>query len=348
MEILTRRRFMAATAASAAAMPQMLRAQISGQSRIIGQTFVGTRRPDGYGTGGGTAIIGQSDLLIRDCTFRDLGDGALLFQEPASNIVIEDCTIHNCYRFIKDWSLTHPDPPAPLTSFTIRRVQADALIRGFMRIIYGSSRGVIEDVVVRGNGHCNNDSVGFALDDSVNDVVYRRAQAHNFIEAKRDADRYWQGDGFTDERGNRNIRYYSCTATNNTDGGFDTKSAGVFLENCLAKGNKRNYRLWNSGHLKNCRSEDPIKRGGTGETAHFSFFGETGPTYVLDRPVVRAAAGNSAPVFFFQTTKPASIAIYDADIHAPDATLIVVDGPQPSIHWYPARPQQKIVVKQNR
>lgn len=348
MDLLTRRRFVAATAGALATAPGMVRSQISGQHQIIGQTFVGTRHPEGYGTGGGTAIIGQGDLLIRNCTFRDLGDGAVLFQEPARNIVIEDCTIHNCYRFIKDWALTHPEPPAPLTNFTIRRVQADALIRNFMRILYGSGGGLIEDVVVRGNGHCNRNAVGFALDDQASDILYRRAEAHDFIEAKSEDDKYWQGDGFTDERGNRKIRYYNCAATNNSDSGFDTKSAGAYLENCLSKGNKRNFRLWNSGFLKYCRSEDPIKRGGEGNTAHFSFFGDTGPTYVLDRPVVRAAAGNAAPVFYFETTKPASIAIYDADIQAPDATLIVVNGPQPSIHWYPPPPQQKIVVKQNR
>src|SRR3546814_6810676 len=66
------------------------------------------------------------------------------------------------------------------------------------------------------------------------------------------------------------------------------------MENCVSRANKRNYRLWGSGELHGCRSEDPRHYGGSGGAAHFSFHGHTG-TYILDRPVVRAAADNRAP-----------------------------------------------------
>lgn len=239
-----------------------------------------------------------------------------------------------------------------MSNFTIRRVQADKLKRNFMRILYGSKGGLIEDVIARGHERGASYSVGFALDDTVSDVLYRRCQAHGFAEYGQPASQYWEGDGFTDERGTRKIRYYSCVASTCADAGFDSKSAGVYMENCLAQRNKRNYRLWNSGYLRTCRSEDPVKLGGSGDTAHFSFFGSrdsaSGPVYVLDRPVVRAAAGNSAPVFLFMTTAKASISIYDADIDAPSAPLIKVVGPEPSIQWHPASSQQKINVARAR
>lgn len=345
-DLFTRRRFINASAAAGlTAMPSMIRAQAGSQTVIEGRTFRGTRPPGGSGLDGGTAISAKSDTLIRNCRFLDLGNGAIrLLGSSTRNFSIEDCEVSNMYRFIENWSWNHPNVPAPVDYFTLRRITARGLERNFLRIRYGSARGVIEDVVAHGSGQCANYCVGFALDDEANDIVYRRVEAHGFSETQRAANRYWNGDGFSDERGNRQIRYLSCVATGCSDGGFDLKSADVFLEDCRASGNKRNFRLWNTGTLKGCRSENPVKNGGTGELAHFSFFGGSGANYVLERPVVRAAAGNTAPVLFFQTTAPATISIHDADIDAPSAPLIQVDGPAPTIKWFPDRSQQKIRV----
>src|SRR3546814_4705114 len=82
------------------------------------------------------------------------------------------------------------------------------------------------------------------------------------------------------------------------------------MENCVSRANKRNYRLWGSGELHGCRSEDPRHYGGSGGAAHFSFHGHTG-TYILDRPVVRAAADNRAPVFLIETTAPLTLEIHN-------------------------------------
>lgn len=345
-ELLTRRRFINATAAAGlTSMPSMLRAQTGSQTVIEGRTFRGTRPAGGTGPDGGTAIAAKSNMLIRNCRFLDLGNGAVrLLGSNTLNFTIEDCEVSNMYRFIENWSWNHPNVPAPVNYFTLRRIVARGLERNFLRIRYGSTRGVIEDVVAHGSGKCANYCVGFALDDQANDIVYRRVEAHGFSETQRAANKYWNGDGFSDERGNRQIRYHSCVATGCSDGGFDVKSAGVLLEDCRASANKRNFRLWNTGTLKSCRSENPVKNGGTGELAHFSFFGGSGANYVIERPVVRAPVGNTAPVLFFQTTAPATISIYDADIDAPSAPLIQVDGPAPIINWFPDRSQQRIRV----
>ena len=345
--LITRRGLIGTAAAGIVLRPSLLQAQTSGLTIIDGRTFRGTRSPGGSGTDGGTAIKAESNTLIRNCYFLDLGNGAIrLFHTTTQNVTVEDCQVANMYRFIENWSWNHPDVPAPVSDFTVRRVNAARLARNFMRIRYGSTRGLIEDVVARGNGECANYCVGFALDDEAHDIVYRRVEAHDFCETQRPSDKYWNGDGFSDERGNSKIRYYSCVATGSSDGGFDTKSQDVYMEGCFASGNKLNYRLWNSGTLKNCRSENPVKRGGTGWIGHFSFVGGSGPNYVLDSPVVRAGATNKAPVLYFQSSVPATVTIYNADIDAPGAALIQVDKgrPAPTIKWVPERNQQKIRV----
>src|SRR3546814_15231666 len=99
------------------------------------------------------------------------------------------------------------------------------------RIRYGSHHGTIEDVVASGSAQGDLYCVGFQLDDQAHDITYQRVEAHGFRETNRPNTSYWNSDGFSDERGNRAIRYLSCTATDCTDGGFDLKSADMFLEN---------------------------------------------------------------------------------------------------------------------
>jgi hypothetical protein len=215
------------------------------------------------------------------------------------------------------------------------------------RIRYGSHSGIIEDVLAYGSAQCDLFCVGFQLDDQAHDISYVRVQAHGFKETGRPADKYWNGDGFSDERGNSGIRYMSCTATQCTDGGFDLKSSGVYLENCVARENNRNFRLWNSGELHACRSEDPLHHGGTGKSAHFSFHGEA-TRFLIDAPVVRASDYNTAPVFLIETSVPVTLEIRNADIDAPGAPLFAIDGPEPTILWNPAREQQNIRVLRER
>jgi hypothetical protein len=75
--------------------------------------------------------------------------------------------------------------------------------------------------------HPVNYCVGFALDDTAHDIIYRRASAHGFAVSNLPRDSYWNGDGFSDERGNHDIQYLACTATGSSDGGFDVKSTDV-------------------------------------------------------------------------------------------------------------------------
>lgn len=340
---LSRRRLLTA-AALAPAFPLAARAQSS--LLIEDRTFSGTRTPDATGGAGGEGLRARSGMTLRRCKFVDLGNGGVRVNVPTDNLTVETCEANNLYRFFEDTSSDSANP-ATLSNFVLRQIVARELDHGLSRIRYASSNGLIEDAAAYGSSQCDAYCVGFQLDGEAHDITYRRAEAHGFKETGRASGNYWNGDGFSDERGNQAIRYLSCTATDCTDGGFDLKSAGMYLENCFARGNKRNFRLWSSGTLRACRSEEPVSRGGTGRPAHFSFHGEVG-RFTLVNPQVRASAGNDAPVFLIESSTPLVLEIVNADIDAPGAPLFVVDGPEPQIIWSPSQPEQNIRVARSR
>lgn len=64
--------------------------------------------------------------------------------------------------------------------------------------------------------------------------------------------RYKNGDGFVVEGNSQNVSFKRCIAANNQDGGFDLKVKDVQLEDCVAIRNKRDFRIWTTGNLRNC------------------------------------------------------------------------------------------------
>jgi hypothetical protein len=105
---------------------------------------------------------------------------------------------------------------------------------------------------------------------------------------------YWNGDGFCAERGTSHLRYERCYAAGHTDAGWDDKSEGPQLVDCIAVDNKRNYRFWGRDvTLSNCVSAFARKRGGRGgatglwsggevEAVDCTFFDDDGPPFSVD------------------------------------------------------------------
>lgn len=299
---------------------------------IEGRTF--------QGDGSGEGLRAQSGLVIKNSKFLNLGNGAIRVNVATDGLVVEQVEGKDLYRFLEN-TASDRSTPASLTNFTLRQITGEDIHRAMTRIRYGSRDGLIEDVIARASEETERYCTGFVLDDEAQAIVYRRCEAHGFAERGGSSNDYWNGDGFSDERGNKAIQYLDCTATGSTDGGFDLKSTDVTLSDCLAKDNKRNFRLWGSGELENCRSEDPRSRGGSGKPSHFSFHGGTAK-YVIDRPVVRATVDNDAPVFLFDNDVPADVEIRNADIDAPGAPLVLSENSEPNITWVPAREDQRI------
>ena len=86
--------------------------------------------------------------------------------------------------------------------------------------------------------------------------------------------KYWNADGFAAERDTENITFARCRAFGNTDGGWDVKSANPKWIDCVAIGNKRNFRVWAQPEgckaiFENCLSAYSKDYGALGHDAGF-------------------------------------------------------------------------------
>lgn len=95
------------------------------------------------------------------------------------------------------------------------------------------------------------------------DITFTNCVArNNYDDAGKE---YWNADGFVAERGSYNLRFVSCMAFDNTDGGWDDKSTGTTYEGCVAFRNKRNFRVWGEVKMYRTIGGFSIFPGGSGE-----------------------------------------------------------------------------------
>jgi hypothetical protein len=226
----------------------------------------GNRGGDEVGIEAFRLARGANHLHFSHFAFEAIGNGCFRVGAPVTNLVIEDCSFQNIYRFLEN-TATDGEGSARLRDFVVRRCRGAQVERGFLRIRYDSRDGLIEDCAAQGmpneGGYI---PAGCALDGRASAITYRRVVMENFQQWR--AGDYWNGDGFSDEGYNRTIRYEACEARGSTDGGFDCKSRDVVLENCVAEDNKRNFRIWSArGRMTGCISRNPNFRGAGQERA---------------------------------------------------------------------------------
>lgn len=237
--------------------------RIRGVSASTGAPMLALVRGDQAGDDGPVVfklLRGASHVKFSHFDFRDIGNGAFRVAGAVSNVTIEDCAFENIYRFFEN-TAGDGEGHASIDGFVLRRCRGSRVERGFLRIRYNSRNGLVEDCTAQGT---TNDGgripVGCALDDRANNITYRRVVMGGFQQLN--GGEYWNGDGFSDESDNSNIRYEACEARGSTDGGFDCKSRDLVLTDCIAEDNKRNFRIWgNHATLTNCTSRDPNFRG---------------------------------------------------------------------------------------
>jgi serralysin len=92
-------------------------------------------------------------------------------------------------------------------------------------------------------------------------------------------DKYWNADGFCAEGATENITWIDCIAYANTDGGWDVKSDGIKLVNCIGIDNKRNFRFWKDTVMENCLSAFSHDRGNRGHA--LGMWGKGGANFQL-------------------------------------------------------------------
>jgi len=169
-------------------------------------------------------------------------------QPDKSNITVSGITAHN---IVRGWETVQGQETygATLRDSTFTQVER-AVARWWS--VYD---GLIENVTGSGLGAAGEPfGQGIALDGQCHRIKIRNCEMNDFAGIMADGKPYGQGEGFSDEGGNYEVIYDTCTARRNVDAGWDSKSGATFLGVCTAGGSHRNFRLW---------INDTEARGGT-------------------------------------------------------------------------------------
>ncbi len=230
---------------------------------------VGDRGAAGHGPQGGEGfrlVGGANALTWRNLSFRDVGNGCFRIAGGISQLTIEACDFQNVYRFIENTASGAAD--ASVRDFAIRACSGAGIERSFLRLRYNSERGVIEDCVADSEGVMGDPfAVGVSFEGAVRSVACTRVTMRNFRQ-RLEEESYWNGDGFSSERGVLDLHFDACEASGCSDGGFDLKSRTTRLTRCIATDNKRNFRIWGADtRMTGCIGRDPRRRGGSGSQA---------------------------------------------------------------------------------
>lgn len=261
---------------------------IFGASRNLGPRtarIVGTRRAWNSGKanaaqfGGNTLfVLGQngSNLRLANLDIRNVGRVLDMSGRRARNIVIENVAFTN----IRDGIYT--DEGSAVSNVTIRNFSGRGFSKKAIRFHGRCSNWSIENCELdSGQQYGDNFAVGIECHDSANGLRIVGGYTANCLDQHGDDDKYWNGDGVASERGNSNILIQNHRSRGNSDGGYDLKSEGTRLINCISEDNKRNFRIWggtgrNPVELQGCASLAPRDRGGIGSSHHMWLRGAEG------------------------------------------------------------------------
>jgi Ca2+-binding RTX toxin-like protein len=235
--------------------------------------IVGSRSPSWtYGMAEGNELFrlmsGANNLVFEDLTTRNFGNGVFRAGADISNLTIRDVDATNVSRFVEDY-VSGTNTSATISGLTVENVDVTDYSRSVIRLQYDTHDVLIDNVVGDSERTFGGLYVcGIAIDGTAHDVVISdTTMKNNFGQGA--ASEYWNGDGFSTERGNYNIRFENTVSSGNSDAGYDLKSSNTTLVNTVAEGNNRNYRLWSTSiTMEGCSSINPTYYGGNTDTAH--------------------------------------------------------------------------------
>lgn len=266
----------------------------------------------------------RSGTVYRGIRASDVGNGLFVFNTPVNNVEISDVEVTGGYRVIENTGSGGSD--APFEQLLVTDIRATGLRRGFARMRYASGGAQFRNITAEGviTIGASDLPVGIALDDTASDFRFEQCVMRGF-RWQREEGQYWNGDGFSTERGNQGIYFAGCEAWDNSDGGFDLKSTDTVLDDCTAGRNARNYRLWSDITATRLTSVDPVKLGGTGDTNHISLMASktdgAAPLVIrIQHLVVRS--DQAWPIFDIYDG-PAQIFVDSHDITVPPGTPLV-------------------------
>jgi len=246
---------------------------VDATGKSMNAQFVGTRATD-WSTGKpeGSEVFrllaGADHLKFQNMAFENIGNGAFRIGADIKDLTLEHMQANNVRRFLED-TISGGYASASVDGLTVRDVSIDKFSQNAIKLRYDSRNILIEGVT--GNGDANTPEKyvqGIALDDTAHNVVFRNVVMRG-SNARGSSTEYWNGDGFTTESGNYNIRFENTVASGNTDAGYDLKSSDTVLINTIAEGNNRNYRFWSTSiAMEGGQSRDPYYFGGSASTDH--------------------------------------------------------------------------------
>ena len=235
--------------------------------------IVGSRSPSWtYGMSEGNELFrllsGANNLVFEDIAAQNFGNGVFRVGADISNLTIRDVDASNVSRFIENY-VSGTNTSATISGLTVENANVTDYSRSVIRLQYDTHDVLIDNVV--GDSERTFGGlyvVGIALDGTAHDVVISDTTMKNNF-GQGGAGEYWNGDGFSTERGNYNIRYENTVASGNSDAGYDLKSSNTTLVNTVSDGNNRNYRLWSTSiTMEGASSINPTYYGGNTDTAH--------------------------------------------------------------------------------
>jgi len=203
-------------------------------------------------------LSGANNLVFENMNFSNVAS-AFRVGANVSNITVQDMSANNVRIFFEDY-VSGTNTSATIAGLTIRDVSVTGFSKGAIRLQYDTHDVVIDNVFgdsryEDGDGICE----GVALQGTVHNVLI----SHTTMEHAIASGTYYNGDGFSSELGVYNVTYQDTLSVGNADGGYDLKSSNTILNNAVAEGNGRNFRLWSTATLNDCVGLDPHLFGGT-------------------------------------------------------------------------------------
>lgn len=260
--------------------------------------IIGTRNPAATPPKVGTPgrRVDTDGYALLDFAARNVGEGVVSVEKRngvMTGLRVEHGTVADTGRV-----LNMPYADAQLDGFVVRDVHGTN-IDSFLRLKVARN-GLVEDCSGVGADRPLNGfpSGCFTGDGATSNITYRRVRMDGFRQWPIPAG-YHNGDGFADEELGSAMRYLQCSAKGNADAGLDTKSEDVEVEEFVAEGNGRNFRLWGSGTLTDCVSKDPRKchiwAGGASRLGNYTI---TRPVFIggSDKPHLQVDAGREGVV----------------------------------------------------
>jgi serralysin len=209
---------------------------------------------------------GANNLVFDGFDFHNVQTG-FRFGADAHNITIQNMEADNVRWFIND-VVSGTNTSATISGLTIRDVDVHGFSRSVITLRYDTNHVTIEDVF--GDSQYENGdglATGVLLDGTVHNVLIKDSTMMNCI-ASAATGSYWNGDGFTAEKGVHDLQFQNTRAIGNADGGYDLKASNVVMTDVYAEDNGRNFRLWGQNvQLVNPTGVDPHVRGGTSSQA---------------------------------------------------------------------------------